>query len=572
VELITDAAAVALDAAGALGGLPEGSLVLVCDLGETWSAALLRFTRHEVVPLMQESAAAGRDLDARLAADLRAQTRDWLEPRLAVGGEVGARMAAQAMDVARQLKHALSDVDTEDEAVGRLAPDAPSYVLSRAWLERLAEPGLRWVGASCRSLLARAAAGWGGSSLGGGGYGYGPGSAGAASVLPGAQIADVAAVVLAGGHARMGCAERVLRDELRRPVITLDDPDLAAVRGAVRFAMAAATRRIPADHPRWRVEPLSWDVPTGRARLERWTVSPAAAYQRGTIIAQVRTADERVYDLTAPDEGVLLASRGRVGDVVGPTLVASAKRPASLLAGDPPGKRQELTGSGEWLLTPDRRLLVECTAAAERVRLWSIPDGALVREFRPDGAADSRQGRVFVRPGGRLALVTWDPSGAFSVWDLRSGERTITFRDGGIPNEVFVNEREWRLTVTGEDGGSAGRYRRSIATVWDLATGRRLEKLTDDWQRRLTGYQRRSTVDCFGEHAFSPDGRLRAVPVVGQSGPTGIAVQEATSEHEVFRSEYGPSRRVRVAFSADGQYLLANREAGQRSQVDVWEL
>ncbi len=60
--------------------------------------------------------------------------------------------------------------------------------------------------------------------------------------------------------------------------------------------------------------------------------------------------------------------------------------------------------------------------------------------------------------------------------------------------------------------------------------------------------------------------------MVGQSGPTGIAVQEATSEHEVFRSEYGPSRRVRVAFSADGQYLLANREADQRSQVDVWEL
>lgn len=585
VELISSAAAIVLDAAGSprmrddgLGGsrdvgLPDGSLVLVCDLGENWSTALLRVTRHEVVPIMQETSTSGRDLDAQLFTDLRAQYRDWLEPRLNLPGDVGLRMRQQATDFLRQIKHALADLDENGEITGRLAPDAPSYVLGREWLDRLAEPGLRWVGGSCRSLLARAAAGWGGSALGGPGSGYGLGSPGVGSVLPGSTIADVSAVVLAGGHARLACAERVIREELQRPVIRLDDPELAGVRGAVRFTMAAATRRITADHPKWRVEPLSWDVPSGRGRLERWTVRPGDPYQRGTVLAQVRTIDERVYDLSVPDEGVLLSSRGRVGDVVGPTLTASAKRPASLLAGDPPGKRQELTGSGEWLLTPDRRLLVECAASADRVRVWSIPDGVLVREFRPEPlTGEPRQGRVFVNPGGRLSLVVWDPTGTFTVWDVRSGERTTTFRDGGRPSDVMVNEREWRLSVAGEDGGSAGRYRRSVATVWDLNTGRKLEKLTDDWQRRLPGFQDRSTVDCFGEHAFSPDGRLRAVQVLGNSGPTGIALQEATSEHEVFRAEHGPSQRVRVAFSADGQFLLANRESPQRSQVDVWEL
>jgi hypothetical protein len=577
VELISAAAAIVLDAAGSARmrdvGLPDGSLVLVCDLGETWSTALLRVTQHEVVPIMQETTTAGRDLDAQLLADLRAQYRDWLEPRLATPGDAGLRMRQQAVDFLRQIKHALSELDEDGEIAGRLAPDAPSYVLSREWLDRLAEPGLRWVGGSCRSLLARAAAGWGGSALGGPGAGYGLGSPGVSSVLPGSTIADVSAVVLAGGHARLGSAERVLREELHRPVLRLEDPELAPVRGAVRFTMAAATRRIPADHPKWRVEPLSWDVPTGRARLERWTVGAGKPYQRGAVLAQVRTVDERVYDLSVPEEGVLLTSRGRVGDVVGPTLVATAKRPSNLLAGDPPGKRQEFTGSGEWLLTPDRRLLVECAAAAERVRLWSIPDGVLVREFRPDyDTAEPKQGRVFVNPGGRLSLVVWDPSGTFSVWDVRSGERTTTFRDANRPSDVLVNEREWRLSVAGEDGGSAGRYRRSVATVWDLASGRKLEKLTDDWQRRLTGFRDRSSVDGFGEHAFSPDGRLRAVPVLGNSGPTGIALQEATSEQEVFRAEHGPSRRVRVAFSADGQLLLANRESPQRSQVDVWEL
>src|SRR6185369_2493107 len=102
--------------------------------------------------------------------------------------------------------------------------------------------------------------------------------------------------------------------------------------------------------------------------------------------------------------------------------------------------------------------------------------------------------------------------------------------DAHHPTDVLVNEREWRLSVASDDAGVVGRYRRTVATLWDLTTGRKLEKLSDDWQRQRPGYRDRSTVDGFGEHAFSPDGRLRAVPVVGQTGPTGIALQEATSE------------------------------------------
>jgi molecular chaperone DnaK len=270
---------------------------------------------------------------------------------------------------------------------------------------------------------------------------------------------------------------------------------------------------------------------------------------------------------------VLLSRRGQAGDVVGPTLVAATKRPASLLAGDPPGKRQELSGSGEWLFTPDRRVLVECAATADLVRLWSFPDGVLLREFRPEFPGPSpRRGRIFMHPAGRLALVTWDRSGSFSVWDVRSGRCTATFRDSSQPTAVLVNEREWRLSVEGEDSGSAGRYRRSIVTVWDLATGRRLDKLTDDGRRRLVGFENRSVSDCFGDAAFSPDGRLRAVPVLTTAGPAGVSLRVAVSEQEVFRCEHPPSSLVRVAFSADGQFLLANRESPADSHVDVWEL
>jgi molecular chaperone DnaK len=291
------------------------------------------------------------------------------------------------------------------------------------------------------------------------------------------------------------------------------------------------------------------------------------------VLAQVRTADERVFDLTAPDDGMLLAGSARVGELVGPTLTAEIRRPASLLAGDPPDKRQMLSTTGEWLLTPNRELLVDCAASARQVRLWSIPDGVLIGEFEPDlGGAQPHRGRVFVNPGGQLSLVAWNPSGAFSVFDVRSGRRTASFRDSNAPLNVMVNEDQWRLTAEAEDGGSAGRYRRQVATVWDLGTGQRLEKLTDHVAEQLNGYRDRSVVDSFGEQAVSPDGRFRAVPVSSGRGATGVALRVAGTDQEVFRAEHPPSPRVRVAFSASGSLLLANWEAGQHSQVDVWEL
>ena len=177
VELLGAAAAVTLDAIrdAARGvGVEDGSLVLVCDLGATWSTALLRITRGEAFQILQETSTAGRDLDQRLFSDLRAQLRDWLEPRLAAPGEAGRRYWHEAASFIRTVKHALSPLAADGEVVSRISPDGPVYVLTREWLDRLAEPGLRWVGGSCRSLLARAAARWSGSgpTL----AGYGPGA------------------------------------------------------------------------------------------------------------------------------------------------------------------------------------------------------------------------------------------------------------------------------------------------------------------------------------------------------------------------------------------------------------
>jgi WD40 repeat protein len=328
---------------------------------------------------------------------------------------------------------------------------------------------------------------------------------------------------------------------------------------------------VPADHPKWRVEPLRWAIPGGRGQLVHWNVAEGQSFAGGTVLAQVRTPDERVFDVAAAHDGVLLAQHPLVGNNVGPTLLVRTKRPASPLAGDPPDKRQELSGSGEWFLTPERHLLVECVPGAAQVRLLSIPDGHVVSSFEPDwDGAPPQRGRVFVSPTGQLSLVAWDQTGLFSIFDVLSGDRVVTFRDGNTPQQVAVNEAQWRLTVAGEDSGSAGRYRRSVATVWDLTTGRKLEKLAND--QPLPGYVDRSARDGFGTRAVSPDGRMCAVAVRGSDGPAALALQEITTDAEVFRAEHGDSRRVRTAFSADGQFLLANWDCDRHSEVDVWEL
>jgi molecular chaperone DnaK len=557
VELLDGSAAAVLDSLATIG-LPERCLALVCDLGQSWRVALVQVDGADVATIGWDACAGGRDLDALLLADFRQRAEEEFTARLTAGGELGRRTLRQADDLLRGLKHRLVDA-----AVAEAAPDGGTapYQLSRDRVQRLAEPGLRWVMAACRSLLARAAAG--------------VADAGPAShrpVEPGTTMAGVAAVVVVGGDARLPGVDTILAHGLGRPLVRPDDPELALVRGAARWVGTGRRRRVVADHSRWRVEPLTWPVPGGRARLERWTVAPGANYRRGAVLAQARTLDERVFDFTAPDDGVLLAAEDRVGDLIGPTLVVQTKRPASLLAGDPPDRRQVLSAAGEWLLTPDRELLVECAASARQVRLWSISDGVLVGEFQPDlGAGEPYRGRVFVNPVGRLALVAWNPAGAFSVFDVRSGRRTASFRDGSTPLNVLVNEGQWRLTAETEDAGSAGRYRRQVATVWDLGTGQRLEKHTDHVSQRLPGYRDRSAVDSFGENAVSPDGRLRAVPVPAGGG-TGVALHEAHTDQEVYRVEHPPSARVRVAFSANGALLLANWDSGPHSQVGVWEL
>jgi hypothetical protein len=541
VELMSSAVAVALDPeTGA--GLPSGALVLTCVLGASWTVALVQARGNHTAQLAEETSTAGHDLDALLINDLRSEGRAWLEPLLAAPGDAGLRAYYEAIDFVRRLKHQLADAE---EVADHLTPITPPYRLTREWLAAFAEPALRALAASCHSVLAAA----------------------------GAAPADLSAVVLAGGGARLPMVEPALFGALGHPVRRSAEPELAVARGAVRWSAGALSRAVPAERPSWRVEPVAWDIPGGRGELVRWLVGEGRPYLAGAVVARVRVPDDRVFDLVAPQAGTLLAHRATAGQQVGPVLVAAAAKTPKALAGHTPPLLHRLEVAGSWLLTPDRQRLVECDGAGHYVRYRDIDDATVTGEFVPEaGEVTSVGGRVFVGPDGRLCLVAWDSESWFSVWDVDTGKLMTRFRDPGGASDVRVNEAEWRL-ATEVAGKAVGRYRRSTFTIWDLRTGSRVDKVSDDaWRRRHPDYSSRSRTQGFGTTVASPDGQLRAAMLEASDGSWVLLLHDIATEQEVFRARETPGRRALAGFSADGRHLLANWESEGRSLVDVWHV
>ncbi|GAA1508391.1 hypothetical protein GCM10009827_023260 [Dactylosporangium maewongense] len=538
VELVHDPSAAVADPLAQLD-LPDGAYVLVCDLGATWSATLTQVQRGMAVPLSQESSGSGRDLDVVLAADLRATLAEWVEPAFAAGGDTSVRANFHALDIVRRLKHRLSEAP---EATDQVEPGAPPYTIRRNLLEQLTEPANRWLIASCRAVVARA------------------------GIVP----AELAAVVLDGGCSHLPGVAQALHAGLGRPVTRPPEPELAVLRGAARLAGDRGTRTLPADPAPWRVEPLAWTVPGGRGRLVRWLAKEGEPYPAGAPLAQVRTADDRVFDLTAGRTGgVLLEHRVPVGGMVVSGAAAAHVRIVPTAERFQLAKRHHLRVAGDWLLMPDRRMLVEWSRTGEYVKVRAVDSGALVTELRPGrGAGRPQHGQVALGPNQQLSLVTWDADGHFAVWDVLSGRMTSSFSDGHRPDAVLVNEGEWRLVASGEGAASVGRYRRDVATVWDLATGARLDRIVgEDLMRRFAGYTGTSRADAFATEMASPDGRLRAAVLDGS-----VCVRDVETEAEVFRADLSPARQVRTAFCHQGRHLLARRTDDEGTSIDVWEV
>lgn len=385
--------------------------------------------------------------------------------------------------------------------------------------------------------------------------------------LAGEAGIDPTGVVLAGGWA----AHRGVADQLQRalpgrlrPTV---EPELAVLRGVVRWAAGAGRRRVPAEPPRWRVAPLSWRIPDQDARVVRWLVEEGTPFAAGTTLAQVRTNADRVYDLTATADGALLSHRVGTGGRTGASLVAAVAPAVGAAAYDPPPHRHRWSATGGWLLTP--RSLVEWDGTGGYVRSRELAEGTVTGELKPDhGDAQPQQARVFVDAAGRFCLLTWNPDGRFWVWDIAAGELRSRFNGPARARRVLVNERRWRLAAEVPDSVSVGRYRRTGVMFWDLDNGQRIDKVIDDnWERRHPGYVERSEADRFTTDTTSADRRLRA-----STGEDGVTLYETATDRPVFHTSPGPCRDPRTAFSADGRFLLATWDTDDRSTVDVWQL
>ncbi len=470
-ELVSQPVAAAADPQ-ARPDLPDDALVLVCDLNEAWSAALVRLDPQGSVSLAEESA---------------------------------------------------------------------SHTLTR---DGVTDAALRWLAASCRALAARA----------------------------GVSLADVTAVLVTGGGARIAQVPATLRQELGRPLLVPLDPEYAVIRGAARWAMQGQRRRLVSQPATWRIEPLCWSGFPEDSRLLRWTVQEGQSFGHGALVAQLRTADDRVFDLTAAREGILLEQRTAPGSPAVPGAVLGFARSAQLIQNDRPTKRLAMKVSGEWVLTQDHQYVAECADSGAYVRLRSIANGSIVEEVRPANGAAPGNGRLFVGSGGSMALVTWTDAGQFAVWEVPTGRQLAEFRTPARPLTVVVNENQWQLASEVDKQVSVGRYRRDVAVVWDLRTGGLIEEIHgDDLQRRFAGFTSRTTAPGFAAEAWSPDGRLRAGSTC-RNGHAAIWLHQADTDEELFRADLSTAEPARSAFSADGQYLLGNWSARDVSCLDVWRI
>jgi molecular chaperone DnaK len=375
-----------------------------------------------------------------------------------------------------------------------------------------------------------------------------------------------AGVVLVGGWTLHRGVLDYLRRALPGPHRPSPEPELAVLRGLVRWAAGAGHRRVPAQPPRWRVEPLSWRIPDQDARVTRWLVAEGMPFSAGTVLAQVRTSADRVYELAAATDGAMLSHGVRAGARTGPTLVAAVAPAVNAATYDPPRRRHRWSTTGGWLLIG--QWLVEWDRAGRYVHTRSLADGEITVSLQPDHGSHAPQwAGVFLDPTGRACLLTWDRGEAW-LWDVAGGGLRCRLSGLGAGGRLLVDERRWRLAVEQPDAVSKGRYRRTAVTFWDLASGGQLDRLVDDhWLRRHPGYLARSGADRFAAEALSPDRRLRAV-----AGRDAVTLYETATDRPVFNASYPDARVLRTAVSPDGRFLLATGETDDRSTVDVWHL
>ena len=208
-------------------GMADGETMLVYDLGGgTFDAALVRKTAagYELLGLPKGlPRCGGVDFDREIYKDVKAQCGaalgDLLDPSRRDEEALAARLAVE--EFCRDVKHQLS---AASEAEARLPVGAapPIYRLTRDAFNEMIRPLVDGTIEPCRAVLDSA----------------------------GIESKDVSGVLLVGGSCRIPYVQQVVERELGRPVLWVDEPELAVCQGAALYGAALEEEWEPPRPPR----------------------------------------------------------------------------------------------------------------------------------------------------------------------------------------------------------------------------------------------------------------------------------------------------------------------------------
>ena len=594
IELLFLPAAVA-----AAGNHPPGTLVLVCDAGASAARLTLLQTRDGLpaTPYAQAAVAAcgGDHLDPLIADAVQGRNKKWLRPLLATADPAGSRTRLDLADLARRLRHELTDSPTAEDT---LTAVTPLVRFTRPDLDKQMRSALGQLTAACRDVVAKAGTTKEGSKAGGR-----------------AAIADV---LLIGGCARTPALQRALTGTLTRPVSPVPAPELAALRGGIEWARAAVGRQVTAAPSPIGLHGLAWPIPDGAARVNNWTVSPGQQYAAGAPLARIRSDDGAVWDLISDRPGILAQGCARTGAIVTTGEVVAITRFTSIIPADrrdSPLPLAALRGGMLARFSPDSRQMATLDASGT-LRIWDTETAAELASYlvvtRPV------PGRVDVarQPGGHW-LAAFSGSNGVQVSDLDAARpptrvvkgaepKTVQFSADGqrictaapqakrvrvtdIGGKELLSVKERLLSPDGvaisQDGARIGLASRAGIEVREQGGARRLVRPLPNFKGRIwflaftpDGSALLASVDAqldlieissgkslwslelpspVKRAGFSPDTRLLAT--VGQPpGSSMTVLRDATSGREVTRISFADGPSGSVAFSPDGRFLVSS--------------
>jgi Ethanolamine utilization protein EutJ (predicted chaperonin) len=205
--------------------LQEGDILLVYDLGGgTFDAALIQKQGSGFELLAQpvgDENCGGIDFDRQIYADFKENCSDSLRELLdsQQPDVMVQRSRLMVADWCRDFKHQLSVVSEHEDVFGMTEE---AYKLSQAAFERMTEPFVSKTHELCQQLINSAGVTW----------------------------EQVSQVLMVGGSSRVPYVRRSLEQRFQRPVIQVDEPELAVCLGAATYMQEQRGDTVESSQPK----------------------------------------------------------------------------------------------------------------------------------------------------------------------------------------------------------------------------------------------------------------------------------------------------------------------------------